>query len=46
MLSEETELRKQHTPKIGGAQIKFGGQTYNLAGLGPFHKHQNRDELR
>ena len=43
MLREETELRNQYTQKIGGAQIKFDGETYNLAGLGPFHKDKNRD---
>lgn len=43
MLKEETELRNQYTQKIGGAQIEFEGETYNLAGLGPFHKDENRD---
>jgi len=43
MLKEETELRNQYTQKIGGAQIEFDGETYNLAGLGPFHKDENRD---
>jgi len=43
MLKEETELRNQYTQKIGGAQIEFDGETFNLAGLGPFHKDENRD---
>jgi M3 family oligoendopeptidase len=43
MLKEETELRNQYTQKIGGAQIEFDGETYNLAGLGPFHKDEDRD---
>ena len=42
MLREETDLRNEYTKLIGGAQIEFEGETYNLAGLGPFHTHKNR----
>lgn len=43
MMREETDLRNDYTKLIGGAQIEFDGDTYNLAGLGPFHKDKNRD---
>ena len=43
MLRTETEYRNEYTKLIGGAQIDFDGETYNLAGLGPFHTHKNRD---
>ena len=43
MLKEETELRNRYTQKIGGAQIEFKGEAYNLAGLGPFHKDKSRE---
>ena len=43
MLRKETELRNEYTQLIGGAQIEFDGQTYNLAGLGPFLSDADRD---
>jgi M3 family oligoendopeptidase len=42
MLRKETELRNEYTQLVGGAQIEFDGKTYNLAGLGPFHKDADR----
>lgn len=42
MLRKETELRNEYTQLIGGAQIEFDGQTYNLAGLGPFLSDADR----
>lgn len=42
MLREETDLRNEYTKLIGGAQIEYDGETYNLAGLGPFHTHKDR----
>jgi len=43
MLLEETKLRNEYTQLIAGAQIEYNGETYNLAGLGPFHKDSERD---
>ena len=42
MLRKETELRNEYTQLIGGAQIEFDGQTYNLAGLGAFLSDADR----
>mgnify|MGYP001162140277 FL=1 len=43
MLKEETDLRNDYTTLTAGAKIEFEGKNYNLAGLGPFHSHQDRD---
>jgi len=43
MLRKETDLRNEYTKMIGGAKIDFEGETYNLAGLAPFHLDKNRD---
>lgn len=43
MLLEETKLRNEYTQLIAGAQVEFKGETYNLAGLGPFHKDSDRN---
>jgi M3 family oligoendopeptidase len=46
MLRKETDLRNEYTKLIGGAQIEFEGKTYNLAGLGPFHTHKEREKRK
>jgi len=43
MLRKETELRNEYTKLTAGAKIEFDGKSYNLAGLGPFHTHEDRD---
>ena len=43
MLRKETDLRNEYTKLTAGAKIEFDGKSYNLAGLGPFHTHENRD---
>ena len=43
MLRQETELRNEYTKMIGGAKIEFDNETYNLAGLAPFHLDKDRD---
>ncbi|MBT6939302.1 MAG: M3 family oligoendopeptidase, partial [Candidatus Marinimicrobia bacterium] len=43
MLLEETKLRNEYTQLIASAQIEYNGETYNLAGLGPFHKDSDRE---
>ena len=43
MLRKETEFRNEYTQLIGRAKIEFDGQTYNLAGLGPFLSDADRD---
>ena len=43
MLRQETDLRNEYTKMIGGAKIEFDGETYNLAGLAPFHLDKDRD---
>tara|TARA_B100000686_G_C16805578_1_gene989983 strand:- start:658 stop:2349 length:1692 start_codon:yes stop_codon:yes gene_type:complete len=43
MLREETNLRNEYTKMIGGANIEFQGENYNLAGLAPFHQDEDRD---
>ena len=45
MLRKETDLRNEYTKLTAGAKIEFDGKSYNLAGLGPFHTHEDR-ELR
>ncbi|MAJ45566.1 MAG: oligoendopeptidase F [Candidatus Marinimicrobia bacterium] len=42
LLKKETELENEYTSIIAGAEIDFKGKTYNLSGLGPFHKSQDR----
>ena len=42
MLRKETELRNEYTKLTAGAKIEFDGKSYNLAGLGPFHTHEDR----
>jgi M3 family oligoendopeptidase len=43
MLRKETDLRNKYTKLTAGAKIEFDGKSYNLAGLGPFHTHADRD---
>lgn len=43
MLHEETKMENEYTSIIAGAEIDFGGKTYNLAGLGPFHQDLDRN---
>ncbi len=43
MLRKETDLRNEYTKLTAGAKIEFDGKSYNLAGLGPFHTHEDRD---
>jgi len=43
MLRKETDLRNEYTKLTAGAKIVFDGKSYNLAGLGPFHTHEDRD---
>lgn len=43
MLRKETDLRNKYTKLTAGAKIEFDGKSYNLAGLGPFHTHEDRD---
>jgi len=43
MLRKETDLRNEYTKLTAGAKIEFDGKSYNLAGLGPFHTHENQD---
>jgi len=43
MLRTETDLRNEYTKLTAGAKIEFDGKSYNLAGLGPFHTHEDRD---
>ena len=43
MLRKETDLRNEYTKLSAGAKIEFDGKSYNLAGLGPFHTHEDRD---
>ncbi|MBT3519436.1 MAG: M3 family oligoendopeptidase [Candidatus Marinimicrobia bacterium] len=43
MLRKETDLRNEYTKLTAGAMIEFDGKSYNLAGLGPFHTHEDRD---
>ena len=43
MLRKETDLRNEYTKLTAGAKIEFDGKNYNLAGLGPFHTHEDRD---
>jgi M3 family oligoendopeptidase len=43
MLRKETDLRNEYTKLTAGATIEFDGKSYNLAGLGPFHTHADRD---
>ena len=43
MLRKETDLRNEYTKLTAGAKIEFDGNSYNLAGLGPFHTHEDRD---
>jgi len=43
MLRKETDLRNEYTKLTAGATIEFDGKSYNLAGLGPFHTHEDRD---
>ena len=43
MLRKETDLRNKYTKLTAGAKIEFDGKSYNLAGLGPFHDHEDRD---
>ena len=43
MLRQETEFRNEYTKMIGGAKIEFDNETYNLAGLAPFHLDKDRD---
>ncbi len=43
MLKEEIDLKNEYTKLTAGAKIDFDGETYNLAGLGPFHTHKDRD---
>ena len=43
MLRKETDLRNEYTKLTAGAKIEFDGKSYNLAGLGPFHTHADRD---
>ena len=42
MLRKETDLRNEYTKLTAGAKIEFDGKSYNLAGLGPFHSHEDR----
>ena len=43
MLRKETDLRNEYTKLTAGAKIEFDGKSYNLAGLGPFHTHEDRN---
>jgi len=43
MLRKETDLRNEYTKLTAGAKIEFDGKSYYLAGLGPFHTHEDRD---
>jgi len=43
MLRKETDLRNEYTKLTAGAKIEFDGKSYNLAGLGPFHTHEDQD---
>jgi len=43
LLKQENEFENEYTSIIAGAKIEFKGETYNLSGLGPFHKSQDRD---
>jgi len=43
LLKREIELKNDYTKLTAGAKIKYEGKDYNLAGLGPFHSHTNRD---
>ena len=43
MLRKETDLRNEYTNLTAGAKIEFDGKSYNLAGLGPFHTHEDRN---
>ena len=43
MLRKETDLRNKYTKLTAGAKIEFDGKSYNLAGLSPFHDHEDRD---
>ncbi len=42
-LQKEIELKNQYTKLTAGAKINFEGKDYNLAGLGPFHSHIDRN---
>ena len=43
LLQKEIELKNQYTKLTAGAKINFEGKEYNLAGLGPFHSHIDRN---
>jgi M3 family oligoendopeptidase len=43
LLKREIELKNDYTKLTAGAKINYEGKDYNLAGLGPFHSHTNRD---
>ena len=45
-LKKEIELKNEYTKLTAGAKINFEGKDYNLAGLGPFHLHKNREIRR
>ena len=45
-LKNEIELKNEYTKLTAGAKINFEGKDYNLAGLGPFHLHKNREIRR
>jgi M3 family oligoendopeptidase len=43
LLKKETELENEYTEIIAGAKISFRGESYNLAGITPFHTDQDRN---
>lgn len=43
LVEEENKLENEYTKLIAGAEIKFEGKTYNLAGLSPFHLDKDRN---
>lgn len=42
-LVEENKLSTEYEALIASAQIEFEGETYNLAGLGPFQQSKDRE---
>ena len=42
-LEQENRLRARYTERLAGAEIEFEGKRLNLAGLGPYAEHADRD---
>ncbi len=42
LVEEENKVTNEYTKLMAGAEIDFQGETYNLAGMGPFHLDKDR----